>query len=170
MPCNVIIRTEKFSKVKHAFIFHQNLFKPFLNDAKLLKVYEWFRAWSYDTWLWRDTFFWNHSSWCEATVRKLKVGGKGKVIREGRWSTAHSQPQPISLFRHGTPGHYSTNFEENVDGTVEHFDVYGEVLPKLSSVESCSSHFCWWIHPGANDVLTSLLDAEQPDCTAASIG
>ena len=56
MPCNVIIRTEKFSKVKHAFIFHQNLFKPFLNDAKLLRVYDWFRAWSYDTWLWRDTF------------------------------------------------------------------------------------------------------------------
>ena len=31
------------------------------------------------------------------------------------------------IFRHGTPGHYSTNFEDNIEGKVEHFDVYGEV-------------------------------------------
>ena len=36
---NVIIRNQKFPKVKdyYALIFHQKLFKPFLNDAKLLK-------------------------------------------------------------------------------------------------------------------------------------
>ena len=36
---NVIIRNQKFPKVKHyyAFIFHPKSFKPFLNDAKLLK-------------------------------------------------------------------------------------------------------------------------------------
>ena len=32
-----------------------------------------------------------------------------------------------NIFRHGTPGHYSTNFEDNIEGKVEHFDVYGEV-------------------------------------------
>ena len=37
---NVIIRTEKFSKVNHqyAFIFHQKSFKPLLNDAKPPKL------------------------------------------------------------------------------------------------------------------------------------
>ena len=36
---NVIIRNQKFPKVKHyyALIFHQKSFKPFLNDAKLLQ-------------------------------------------------------------------------------------------------------------------------------------
>ena len=34
----------------------------------------------------------------------------------------------------GTPGDYSTDFEHNVDGKVEHFDVYGEVQTKYSQV------------------------------------
>ena len=36
---NVIIRNQKSPKVKHycAFIFHRKSFKPFLDDAKLLK-------------------------------------------------------------------------------------------------------------------------------------
>jgi len=34
----------------------------------------------------------------------------------------------------GTPGNYSTNFNTNVKGTVEHFDVYGEVRTKYSQV------------------------------------
>ena len=34
----------------------------------------------------------------------------------------------------GQPGSYSTNFNENVDGEVEHFDVYGEVRTKYSQV------------------------------------
>ena len=42
---NIIIRNQKFPKVKHyyAFIFHRKSFKPFLNDAKLLKyLYKYF--------------------------------------------------------------------------------------------------------------------------------
>ena len=42
---NVIIRYQKSLKVKHyyAFIFHRKSFKPFLNDAKLLKwLYKYF--------------------------------------------------------------------------------------------------------------------------------
>ena len=34
----------------------------------------------------------------------------------------------------GQPGDYSTNFNENVHGLVEHFDVYGEVRTKYSQV------------------------------------
>ena len=34
----------------------------------------------------------------------------------------------------GTPGTYSTDFESNVGGTVEHFDVYGEVQTLYSQV------------------------------------
>ena len=32
----------------------------------------------------------------------------------------------------GTPGNYSTNFNENVKGAVEFFDVYGEVRALIS--------------------------------------
>ena len=39
-------------------------------------------------------FSWNHSSWCEVEVRKLMVGGQGKYLRAGLWSTARSHPQP----------------------------------------------------------------------------
>ena len=48
------------------------------------------------------------------------------------------------IFRHGTPGHYSTNFEDNIEGKVEHFDVYGEVgkinfrrREKLQTISHC---------------------------------
>lgn len=34
----------------------------------------------------------------------------------------------------GTPGNYSTNFNENIQGTVEYFDVYGEVHSRYSQV------------------------------------
>ena len=34
----------------------------------------------------------------------------------------------------GTPGTYSTDFESNVAGKVEHFDVYGEVQTVYSQV------------------------------------
>ena len=35
---------------------------------------------------------------------------------------------------HGTPGTYSTDFESNVAGAVDHFDVYGEVQTLYSQV------------------------------------
>ena len=34
----------------------------------------------------------------------------------------------------GTPGNYATDFESNVIGKVEHFDVYGEVQTRYSQV------------------------------------
>ena len=49
------------------------------------------------------------------------------------------------FLRHGTPGHYSTNFEENVDGTVEHFDVYGEV-ESLTFIMICGKVFLINLH------------------------
>ena len=51
-----------------------------------------------------------------------------RCIKKTKTKSAMLPTSLMSFFlRHGTPGHYSTNFEENVDGTVEHFDVYGEV-------------------------------------------
>ena len=77
------------------------------------------------------------------------------------------------IFRHGTPGHYSTNFEDNIEGKVEHFDVYGEVgkinfrrREKLQTISHC--WFC--AGAGANYVLPSLLDEEQPNWPAPWIG
>ena len=35
----------------------------------------------------------------------------------------------------GTPGTYSTDFEANVEGPVDHFDVYGEVQTMYSQVQ-----------------------------------
>ena len=40
---------------------------------------------------------------------------------------ARSNPPGSVAGWSGTPGRYSTQFEENVAGKVEHFDVYGEV-------------------------------------------
>ena len=35
---------------------------------------------------------------------------------------------------HGHAGKYSTSFEDNIEGKVEHFDVYGEVHTRYSQV------------------------------------
>jgi len=55
-------------------------------------------------------------------------------MNEGGVPYAISNPPGSTVNWQGTPGHYSTNFEENVDGTVEHFDVYGEVQTMYSQV------------------------------------
>ena len=47
---------------------------------------------------------------------------------------AISNPQGSTDNWKGTPGHYATNFESNVIGKVEHFDVYGEVQTRYSQV------------------------------------
>jgi hypothetical protein len=47
---------------------------------------------------------------------------------------AISNPPGSTPDWHGTPGTYSTDFEANVEGTVEHFDVYGEVQTMYSQV------------------------------------
>ena len=77
------------------------------------------------------------------------------------------------IFRHGTPGHYSTNFEDNIEGKVEHFDVYGEVgkinFRRREKLQTISP--CWFsAGAGANYVLPSLLDEEQPNWPSPWIG
>ena len=47
---------------------------------------------------------------------------------------AISNPPGSSSDWHGTPGAYSTDFETNVAGEVDHFDVYGEVHTMYSQV------------------------------------
>ena len=42
----------------------------------------------------------------------------------------------------GTPGSYSTNFQNNIDGKVEHFDVYGEVQTIYSQVNLSHTKEC----------------------------
>ena len=55
----------------------------------------------------------------------MNSGGVPYAISNGPGSSAYWQ---------GTPGKYSTEFESNVVGKVEHFDVYGEVQTKYSQV------------------------------------
>jgi hypothetical protein len=65
---------------------------------------------------------------CSSDVRAAKNMNQGGVpyeISNGPGSTEHWK---------GTPGKYSTNFMENVDGKVEYFDVYGEVKTVYSQV------------------------------------
>lgn len=49
----------------------------------------------------------------------------------------------------GTPGNYSTNFNENVKGPVEYFDVYGEVQTQYSQV--------YWTRNAPIDLPASLV-------------
>ena len=67
---NVIISHQKFPKVKHhyAFILHRISFKPFLNDAKLLKcLYKY--------------FFWaNTLDVCSFICKKTRRAGLGANI------------------------------------------------------------------------------------------
>jgi len=55
-------------------------------------------------------------------------------MNKGGVPYAISNPPGSTSNWHGTPGHYSTNFEDNIEGKVEHFDVYGEVQTMYSQV------------------------------------
>lgn len=55
----------------------------------------------------------------------MNQGGVPYAISNTPYSTPNWQ---------GTPGNYSINFNKNVKGTVEHFDVYGEVRSRYSQV------------------------------------
>lgn len=57
-----------------------------------------------------------------------------RVMNEGGVPYKISNPPGSTADWKGTPGVYSTNFNENVQGKVEHFDVYGEVQTKYSQV------------------------------------
>jgi len=55
-------------------------------------------------------------------------------MNQGGVPYAISNPPGSTPNWHGTPGRYSTDFESNVVGKVEHFDVYGEVRTMYSQV------------------------------------
>ena len=55
-------------------------------------------------------------------------------MNQGGVPYAISNPPGSTSDWEGTPGTYSTEFESNVAGTVEHFDVYGEVQTLYSQV------------------------------------
>ena len=61
----------------------------------------------------------------ESLAANMNQGGVPYYISNPPGSTPNWQ---------GTPGIYSTNFENNVEGNVEHFDVYGEVQTMYSQV------------------------------------
>jgi len=61
----------------------------------------------------------------EAFGANMNQGGVPYAISNPPGSTAHWR---------GTPGNYSTDFQHNVAGKVEHFDVYGEVQTMYSQV------------------------------------
>jgi hypothetical protein len=56
------------------------------------------------------------------------------VMNKGGVPYSISNPPGSTRGWVGKPGQYSTNFNENVKGPVEHFDVYGEVRTKYSQV------------------------------------
>ena len=58
----------------------------------------------------------------------------GKIMNSGGVPYAISNPPGSTANWHGTPGTYATDFETNVQGNVEHFDVYGEVQTRYSQV------------------------------------
>ena len=55
-------------------------------------------------------------------------------MNQGGVPYAISNPPGSTSDWEGTPGSYSTQFESNVEGEVEHFDVYGEVQTLYSQV------------------------------------
>ena len=57
-----------------------------------------------------------------------------KIMNQGGLPYAISNPPGSTEGWQGTPGTYSTDFETNVAGDVEHFDVYGEVQTLYSQV------------------------------------
>jgi len=66
----------------------------------------------------------------------LSVGSTAQpeVMNKGGVPYSISNPPGSTKDWIGKPGHYSTNFNTNVKGPVEHFDVYGEVQTKYSQV------------------------------------
>ena len=56
------------------------------------------------------------------------------IMNQGGGPYAISNPPGSTANWKGTPGTYSTDFEKNVVGKVEHFDVYGEVQTMYSQV------------------------------------
>ena len=59
---------------------------------------------------------------------------KTKNMNKGGVPYGISNPPGSTPNWHGTPGQYSTDFQTNVNGKVDHFDVYGEVKTMYSQV------------------------------------
>ena len=58
-----------------------------------------------------------------------------KIMNAGGVPYMISNPPDSTKNWNGTPGKYSTNFNLNVKGPVEHFDVYGQVQTQYSQVK-----------------------------------
>ena len=72
------------------------------------------------------------AAWLLASLLGARVAAS--IMNQGGVPYAISNPPGSSPGWHGTPGTYSTDFETNVAGEVEHFDVYGEVQTLYSQV------------------------------------
>ena len=72
------------------------------------------------------------STWLLASLLGARVAAS--IMNQGGVPYAISNPPGSSPGWQGTPGTYSTDFETNVAGEVEHFDVYGEVQTLYSQV------------------------------------
>ena len=70
-------------------------------------------------------------------------------MNQGGVPYAISNPPGSTEDWEGTPGSYSTQFEANVEGRVEHFDVYGEVQTLYSQV--------YWTRNSPVDLPASLV-------------
>ena len=70
-------------------------------------------------------------------------------MNQGGVPYAISNPPGSTPDWEGTPGSYSTQFEGNVEGAVEHFDVYGEVQTLYSQV--------YWTRNSPVDLPASLV-------------
>ena len=70
-------------------------------------------------------------------------------MNQGGVPYAISNPPGSTEHWEGTPGSYSTEFERNVEGPVEHFDVYGEVQTLYSQV--------YWTRNSPVDLPPSLV-------------
>ena len=70
-------------------------------------------------------------------------------MNQGGPDYAISNPPGSTSDWEGTPGVYTTQFEKNVEGEVEHFDVYGEVQTLYSQV--------YWTRNSPVDLPASLV-------------
>ena len=67
-----------------------------------------------------------------AVIAAYGVPTGPQVMNVGGVPYAISNPPGSTANWKGQPGEYSTNFNTNIKGHVEHFDVYGEVQTRYS--------------------------------------
>ena len=96
------------------------------------------------------------SAWLLASLLGARVAAS--IMNQGGVPYAISNPPGSSPGWHGTPGTYSTDFETNVAGEVEHFDVYGEVQTLYSQVR-CTL----WLWAMEMEIIEIFLPDANPE-------